>query len=173
VWFVTASLLVGAFLGDACSYFIGRAIGISIFHDRKRILNFKNYRKVEVLLEKYGVSAIFFARFIGPFSKLAPVLAGVFKIPPRTFFLYNIPGIIIAVGQAVIIGYFFGNQYELVFLILEKYFLLVLLVVLIALLVHWYFRKKRKSSEQNFFPEEEESSLEPENETHRDAISMK
>jgi membrane-associated protein len=141
IWLVVFMLYAGAILGDMTSYWIGRAIGTSIFHDRKKFLNFTNYRKIEALIEKYGLSAIFFARLIGPFNKIAPVAAGIFEIPFRKFLLYNIPGVLIGCGEFIVAGYFFGNRYELVLWLVERYMLLLILIVSFAVLLVWYFRK--------------------------------
>jgi membrane-associated protein len=146
IWLVLLTLYAGAILGDSSSYWIGRRIGTSIFHDRKKILNFKNYRKIENLLEKYGNSGIFFARFVAPFPKIAPVAAGIFEVPYPTFLLYNIPGILIGIGQIVAVAYFFGNRYELVLWIIERYTLFFAVVIGIGFYL-WYIFKKRKQKQ--------------------------
>jgi membrane-associated protein len=143
IWLVAFALYVGAILGDSSSYWIGRIIGKSIFHERKKFLNIKNYKKVEGILEKYGPEAIFLARLIGPFNKIAPVLAGVFEIPFGTFLLYNIPGVLIGVGEFIVVGYFFGNRYELVLWWIERYFLLFFLLVALGLFLRWYWKKRK------------------------------
>jgi membrane-associated protein len=147
IWFVVLVLYGGAILGDSSSYWIGRMIGTSIFHDRKKFLNFKNYRRIETLLEKYGNSAIFFARFIPPFPKIAPVAAGIFEVPYPTFLMYNIPGIMIGVGQFIAVGYFFGNRYELVMWIVERYTLLLLGIAALIFFMYWYLKKRYKRKE--------------------------
>jgi membrane-associated protein len=149
IWLVISVLYVGAILGDMSSYWIGRAIGTSMFHDRKKFLNFNNYRKIEALIEKYGLSAIFFARLIGPFNKIAPVAAGIFEIPFRKFLLYNIPGVIIGCGEFIIAGYFFGNRYELVLWIIERYTVLIVMVIAGAAFMFWYFKKYHASKHKH------------------------
>jgi membrane-associated protein len=140
IWLVVISLYAGAILGDSSSYFIGRAIGPSIFHERKKILNLKHYKRAESTLQKYGPATIFFARLIGPFSKIAPVLAGIFDIPLNTFLMYNIPGVIIGCGEFIVAGYYFGNRYALVLWIFERYFILLTLVVIGLLVARWYLK---------------------------------
>jgi membrane-associated protein len=145
IWLVLIALYSGAILGDSSSYFIGRKIGSSIFHERKKFLNIKNYKKIELMLEKYGTKAIFFARLIGPFSKVAPVLAGIFEIPFRTFLLYNIPGVIVGCGEFIVAGYFFGNRYELILWIVERYFLVLFIALGAFFLGRWYWKKRRRA----------------------------
>ncbi len=146
IWLVMVTLYTGAILGDTSSYWIGRAIGTSIFHERKKYLNFINYRKVEKLLEKYGPGGIFLARLVGPFSKLAPVTAGIFEIPFKTFLLYNIPGVIVGCGEFIVAGYFFGNRYTFLLFVIERYTFLFVLSVLIVFAGYVFFKKKHKHS---------------------------
>jgi membrane-associated protein len=143
IWFVIAALYTGAILGDSSSYWIGRLIGKSIFNENNKFLSIKNYKKIEAILEKYGLGAIFLARLMGPFSKIAPVLAGVFEIPFGTFLLYNIPGVLIGVGEFIVVGYFFGDRYELVLWWVERYFLLFFLVIAVGLFLRWYWKKRK------------------------------
>jgi membrane-associated protein len=144
IWYVIAALYGGAILGDTSSYWIGRAIGTSMFHDKKKFLNFTNYRKIEAMLEKYGSGAIFLARLIGPFNKIVPVAAGIFEIPFKTFLLYNIPGVIIGVGEFIVAGYFFGNRYELVLWLAERYMVLFAVAVGFIFFMFWYLKKQKE-----------------------------
>jgi membrane-associated protein len=145
IWLVAGVLYLGAILGDTSSYWIGRMIGTSIFHEDKKFLNFKNYHKVEAMLEKYGLIGIFFARLIGPFSKLAPVTAGIFEIPFKKFLLHNIPGVLVGCGEFIVVGYFFGNKYELVLWVIERYTAAIAIVIALIAGGYWYFLKVRKS----------------------------
>ena len=145
IWLVASVLYLGAILGDASSYWIGRMIGTSVFHEDKKFLNFKNYHKVEALFEKYGLIGIFFARLVGPFSKLAPVTAGIFEIPFKKFLLYNIPGVLVGCGEFILVGYFFGNKYELVLWLIERYTAVVVILLAAIVTGYWYFFKIRKS----------------------------
>jgi membrane-associated protein len=144
IWLVIFVLYAGAILGDTSSYWIGRAIGTSIFHERKKVLNLKNYHRIEKLVDKYGNSAIFFGRFVGPFSKVVPVAAGIFEVPFTTFLAYNIPGILIGVGQFIAVGYFFGDRYQLVLWIVERYSLLILLLLAALFVLYLYFTSQKQ-----------------------------
>jgi membrane-associated protein len=146
IWLVLVALYGGAILGDSSSYFIGRRIGKSIFHERKKFLNIKNYQRIEALFEKYGTKALFFARLIGPFNKVAPAIAGIFEIPFKKFLMYNIPGVIVGCGEFIIAGYFFGNQYALILYIIERYILALILALGSFFLIRWYIKKRRREA---------------------------
>lgn len=155
IWLVLAALYSGAILGDSSSYFIGRSIGKSIFHERNKFLNIKNYNKIEVFLEKYGPKAIFFARLVGPFAKFAPVLSGIFEIPFSTFLKYNIPGVLIGCGYFIVAGYFFGNQYELVLWVVQRYFIAFVVLVALYFFVRWNLKNRSRSRARKEQAEEE------------------
>ncbi len=144
IWFVCGVLYGGAILGDSTSYWIGRYVGTSLFHEKNRFLSMKNYRKAEGFIDKYGHQAIFFARLIGPLNKIAPVAAGMFEIPFGTFLLYNIPGVIVGVGEFIVAGYFFGDRYELILLILERYSVLIALLLGLAFFAHKYWKSDHR-----------------------------
>jgi membrane-associated protein len=144
IWLVCFALYAGAILGDSSSYWIGRIIGTSLFHERKKFFNMKNYHKAESFLQKYGPQAIFLARLVGPFAKIAPVAAGMFEIPFGTFLAYNIPGVIIGVGEFIVAGYFFGNRYQLVLLLIERYSVLFFMILGLGIFFHWYLRRHFK-----------------------------
>ncbi len=141
IWLVLGVLYGGAVLGDSSSYFIGRWIGKSIFHEKNRFLTIKNYKKIEDLFEKHGLKAIFFARLVGPFSKIAPVLAGIFEIPFREFLLYNIPGVVVGCGQFIIVGYFFGDQYQTILWWIERYSVIFFILLLALFFLYRYMKK--------------------------------
>jgi len=137
---VIAALYGGAVLGDSSSYWIGRKAGPSVFKEGRRILNPKNYARGEALFKKHGKKAIFFARLIGPMNLVTPFLAGIYRVPYREFLMFNIPGIVIGVGQFVIVGYFFGTNFEAALSIFRRYFFVVIGLVLAILAARWYVK---------------------------------
>ena len=61
---------------------------------------------------KYGTKAIFFSRLLGPVSWITPFLAGTYKVPYPRFLGYNVAGVTVGIGQFLIIGYFFGSNFN-------------------------------------------------------------
>ena len=109
-------------LGDSSSSFIGRRSGnwlLSRLNNERLLFNKKNYQRGEAFFERHGPKAIFLARIGGPFSWVTPFLAGMHKVPPKTFYAYNIPGVIVGIGWFLIMGYFFANRYKTIFLYMK------------------------------------------------------
>ena len=116
-----------------------------MFREKARFLSHANYQKGKDVFEKYGLKSIFFARMLGPISWLVPFLAGMYKIPYRKFIVYNIPGVVVGIGQFIVVGYFFGNQYKQILGVVQEYGA-GLLGGLVVLLVAYYVTK-------NYFPQ--------------------
>jgi membrane-associated protein len=145
IWLVAFSLYTGGILGDSTSYFIGARWGHKMFREKARFLSHANYQKGKDVFEAYGLKSIFFARMLGPISWLVPFFAGIYKIPYRKFIVYNVPGVIVGIGQFIVIGYFFGNQYKHILSIVQQYGA-ILFALIVALVVIYYLIR-------NYFPD--------------------
>ncbi|MEK7135727.1 MAG: DedA family protein [Patescibacteria group bacterium] len=112
IWLVAFALIVGGILGDSTSFALGRRWGTSIFKEDNKIFNHTNYQKGLDFFAKYGTKAVFFARLLGPVSWITPFLAGTYKVPYPRFLGYNVAGVTVGIGQFLIIGYFFGSNFN-------------------------------------------------------------
>ncbi|HEY0210687.1 DedA family protein [Acerihabitans sp.] len=87
-----AAGIVGCFLGDWVSYFIGHGCKKSL----QRWSFLKKHRatlnKIEYALHRHSVLTILAGRFIGPTRPLVPMVAGMLNLPPLKFALPNIIG---------------------------------------------------------------------------------
>ncbi|MCX6736302.1 MAG: DedA family protein [Candidatus Parcubacteria bacterium] len=120
IGWVALATLSGGILGDFTSFTIGRRYGLSFFKKGNRYFTPENHKKGELFFEEYGAKGIFFARLLGPLSWITPFLAGTYKIPYKTFFKYNIPAVIVGIGEFLIAGYFFGSNYKAALHFIQK-----------------------------------------------------
>jgi membrane protein DedA with SNARE-associated domain len=94
-WGVLAAAAAGALLGDGGAYWVG--------HRRQReILStwpLTRYPRVvaqsEAFFQRWGVLAVFFARFVAPIRAFAPITAGALDMKPAQFFSVSIPAILL------------------------------------------------------------------------------
>ena len=149
IWIVIILFYAGGILGDSSSYFIGRKTGSSVFKENKLLFNPKNYQRGENFFKKYGKKAIFLARLFGPLSWITPFLSGVFGIPYLQFLKYNIPGVIVGIGEFIVVGYFFGNKYQQILTIIQRYTLMTVVSTTIIISLIWYIRKMSKKTYEN------------------------
>lgn len=120
IWLVSLALISGGIMGDTSSYFIGRHYGMRLFKEGNKYLNHTNHKKGEEFFDKYGVKSVFFARLLGPISWIAPFLAGVYKIKYTKFLAYNVPGVVVGIGEFLVVGYFFGTSYREILRFVQK-----------------------------------------------------
>ena len=103
-------LSIAAILGDTLNYWIGKKIGPKVFASKEsRFFKREYLDKTHAFYLKYGAKTIVIARFIPIIRTFAPFVAGVGKMPYRTFIFYNIIGAVIWVGSFIYAGFYFGQ----------------------------------------------------------------
>ena len=141
--------IVAATLGDNIGYWLGHRGGRPmllryqhIFHIRQTTLE-----RGERLFAKYGSHTIFFARFIVGMRIIAGPMAGVLRMPWRSFALFNFLGATVWVTTISLIGYFFGSEWESLLRIMMRVNTgLFVAAAVVALLAWWRYRRRRSAS---------------------------
>ncbi len=147
IWIVTVISLMGGILGDNTSFFLGRVLGKQFFEQVKRwwfigkYMSEENFARAVDFFEKKGFYAVFVARLSGPLSWITPFLAGTFKMPAWAFFRYNAPGVMIGVGEFMIVGYVAGANYAAVLRIIQEYASLAFLLAATGIAFYFYIKK--------------------------------
>nr|WP_233285989.1 DedA family protein [Bradyrhizobium brasilense] len=101
---VLAAAAAGAMLGDGTAYLIGH-------RSQREILSawpLSNYPRVvaqsEAFFNRWGVLAVFFARFVPPIRAFVPITAGALGMPPARFYAVNVPAILLWAPAHVLPG---------------------------------------------------------------------
>ena len=102
-------LAIAAVLGNVSNYGIGRWIGPPAFSGRYRLLKVEHLRRTEEFFLRYGGFAVLVSRFLPILRTCAPFVAGVGRMPFKSFLAYNLVGGVLWVTLFVWAGYFFGN----------------------------------------------------------------
>jgi membrane protein DedA with SNARE-associated domain len=91
---VLAAAIAGALVGDGSAFWVGH-------RSQRQILStwpMANYPRViaqsEAFFHRWGILAVFFARFVPPVRAFVPITAGALGMPPIRFFGVNIPAIL-------------------------------------------------------------------------------
>ena len=149
IWLVYLVCVLGGILGDSSSFLIGWRWGHPFvkrhFKRSNRYLTPHTYAKTRKLLRKHGPKAVFIARLLGPFAWVTPFFVGTMRMPYRTFLLYNIPGVIIGIGEFMLIGYLFGYASVRVLAMLGEYAIMASVAVGVALLGYFIWRHFREA----------------------------
>jgi membrane-associated protein len=141
-------LIVAAIAGDAVNYLVGRWFGQRLLNAKRfRLVKPEHLAKTEEFFQRYGSKTIVIARFVPIVRTIAPFVAGMGKMPYRTFSIYNIAGGILWVSVCSLAGYLFGG---LPF-VRDNFSLVVLGIVIVsALPIVWEigagFLRRRKTS---------------------------
>jgi membrane protein DedA with SNARE-associated domain len=101
---VLAAAIGGALLGDGSAFWIGHRA-------QREILStwpMTNYPRVvlqsETFFHRWGVLAVFFARFVPPIRAFVPITAGALGMSPLRFYAVNIPAILVWAPAHVLPG---------------------------------------------------------------------
>ena len=144
-------LFFAAALGDSVGYMFGNRVGPKVFN-RPNSLLFKqeNVKRASEFYKKHGGKTIIIARFIPAVRTFAPIIAGVAKMPYRTFLTYNVIGALLwAVGMTYL-GFFAGNFFHSIGLEVDQVLLpLLALIIFVSILPAIYHlmrdRKQRRA----------------------------
>lgn len=138
----------GAILGDNIGYSIGRIGGYPLLRRLTQLLRIegKSLRYTQRFFAQYGGSAVFFGRFFSVLRTYVALLAGVNRMPRRSFFFWNAAGgIVWAIGYGLL-GYVLGHNLPLlaeVLRLLGVGGIAALAVFIAAVLVWWLVRRRR------------------------------
>jgi len=134
-------------IGDNLGYLVGHRGGRPLLDRYQRIFRIRQstIARGERLFRRHGPVTIFFARFLFGLRIIAGPLAGVLRMPWRTFALFNFLGAAVWVTVIALVGYFFGSQWDLVVAILKRANIALLALVVIGVLLLWWRRQTRRS----------------------------
>jgi membrane protein DedA with SNARE-associated domain/membrane-associated phospholipid phosphatase len=124
---------VGAVVGDSIGYQIGRVFGEPLKRSRLgRRVGQDRWAKGEGYLRAKGGRAVFLGRFVGLLRALVPALAGMSRMPYRTFLPWNAAGGMIWAPGFVLLGYLAGGSYRQVERLAGRASLLLLILVVVV-----------------------------------------
>ena len=103
-------------LGDTAGYALGKTIGRGYFERHKRLLFLKerHLRKTEEYFDRHGGKTIFLARFTHFLRAMAPFVAGMSRMPYNKFIAFNVAGGILWTFVFTLLGYFFGQSWQMI-----------------------------------------------------------
>lgn len=103
---------IGAVLGDGFSFALG-------YTQRERVTRlWPLSRHPEWLargarfFQRYGSLSVFFGRFVGPVRPVIPLIAGMLRMPPRTFLWANLVSAALWAPAYVLPGYLLGQTWQ-------------------------------------------------------------
>jgi membrane-associated protein len=133
LWLVCVVLVVAAFAGNVCGYYLGRAAGPAIFDKPdSRLFKRENVERTQKFFDKYGNRAIVLGRFVPIVRTFITVMAGVGRMDARRFFLFSGIGAVLWAVGVTLLGAVLG-QFDIVKNNIEAMLILVVLLSLIPI----------------------------------------
>ena len=144
LWLACVLLSIAAIGGNACGYWIGYKAGPSLFHrPESKLLKPEYIEKTHEFFDKYGVRAIVLARFVPVVRTFITAMAGVGRLPFRTFITFSALGGVIWAAGLTILGYFLG-QITFIQKNIELIAILIIVISLIPAAIEWMRARKEE-----------------------------
>jgi membrane protein DedA with SNARE-associated domain len=139
---------LGAVLGgDTMAFLMGRFFGPRVLASRlfRRVFTPKKQLRVRAYFRKYGSKVMFVGRFLPGLRFTIYFSAGILKVPPAVFFIYDTLAALLSVPLLVYAAYFFGRNIEQVIRWAHRseYGILVIVGLAVGLIVFKTLRKRK------------------------------
>jgi len=142
-WWALLAAAIGAILGDATGFAIGKRYKDKLPEWMHAFLKKEHLEKTQRMIEKHSVKTIFVGRLHSMTRTLAPFAAGTTSISFRKFFTVDIFAAIIWAFLSLAIGYVFGKSFEIAAAAIGR-FILIATIVTIGLIVLVKFLHKHR-----------------------------
>ena len=109
-WILVPLVTIAAILGDSVGYWFGAKVGVRLFlRPNSFWFRHKHLEHAKHFYDQYGIRTIVLARFVPVVRTFAPIVAGVVKMPYRTFITYNVIGALLWASGVTLAGYYLGR----------------------------------------------------------------
>ncbi|MEK7213867.1 MAG: bifunctional DedA family/phosphatase PAP2 family protein [Patescibacteria group bacterium] len=132
-------VISGALIGDIIGYFIGKKYGFVFLKrfGKYVFLKDEHIEKAKKIVNNHTGKAIILGRF-NPFTRpLAPFIVGASDVHMRSFWFFDIIGVLIWAIGSIAIGYVFGASYHIAALYIGRF---TLIAIIIGVLIIWGYR---------------------------------
>ncbi len=139
----------GSTCGITCSYFIGRTLGFGFIHSRfGRFLHITDdrIRVVHDWFNRIGHWALMVGYFVPGLRHFTAIVAGTSKLEYRSFAFFAYTGAVLWVSSFLMLGYFFGDNWERMFETVHHHLITASIVAGVVIVVYvgvrWFLRKR-------------------------------
>jgi len=98
-------------------------------------------KRGEALFRNYGAATILFARFVFGMRVIAGPMAGILRMPWRTFALFNLLGATLWVAVISCLGFFFGSRWSALMHFMKRFDVAIAVVFVCIALLWWRTRR--------------------------------
>ncbi len=140
--------VVASAIGNFAWYVAGRRLGGRVLKTLCRVSLSPDscVRQTESIFERFGAPSLMFAKFVPGFASVATAMAGVVRIAPWRFVLFDAVGAALWSGVAIALGYLFRDAIGDVLAVLAELGRVGLVLIVVAfvafILVKWIQRER-------------------------------
>jgi len=146
------SAYIGATVGFTITYILGYRLGqpLIVRYGKWLFIKPAHLEKTRRYYDKYGDKLLYVCFFVPGIRQFIGYFMGIIRVPFRNVLLYAYTGLAIWVGVFFGIGYFFGDQWQYMLGLVERYLqyfgigIAILIVILLLIKVPRFFAKKRR-----------------------------
>jgi membrane-associated protein len=136
---------VASLAGCLFGYYFGWKVGPAIFNRKDSFFFKKKYvETTHTFYERHGGKTLILGKFLPYIRTFAPILAGVIRVPFKSFLGYNVIGAIAWVCSLTLLGFFLGEKFPGIKDYLE-YIILGFILLTNGYVVLAYLKERRKS----------------------------
>jgi len=141
---IMTSAILGSLVGAYVNYFISMSLGRAFIlrYGKYFFISEETLQKLDSFFYTHGSISTFTGRLIPGIRQLISIPAGMCKMDLKKFTLYTALGAGIWALILVLLGYFIGENQELIHHYLKEITLITL--VLVVLLIVWYSKRHKK-----------------------------
>jgi len=145
IYSLLAYMSVASLAGCLFGYYFGWKVGPAVFNRKDSFFFKKKYvDATRTFYERHGGKTLILGKFLPYIRTFAPILAGVIRVPFKSFVGYNIVGAVAWVVSLTLMGYFLGEKFPGIKDYLE-YIILGFIVVTNGFVIRAYLKERRKS----------------------------
>ena len=146
VYLLGALLNVAAIVGDNTNYWIGRYMGPRVFtRDESLFFRRRDVERAHDFYLRHGAKTIVLARFMPIIRTFAPLVAGVARMPYKTFVTYSVLGGTLWIWSMLFVGYFLGRMVPGIDKHIEKVIIVVIFLSILPGIISWLKERKAGS----------------------------
>ncbi|MFT4252709.1 MAG: DedA family protein [Caulobacter sp.] len=144
---VLAWCTLGAVLGDAVSYGLGRRLGPRALRAPAFRANRRTIARTRLFARRYGVASIFIGRFFGPLRAFVPIMAGILQMKSWTFQTANVLSALVWIASLLAPGYLAARSLSGVSLELGLAIAAGVALTVVGVVVAWRFAASRRDAQ--------------------------
>lgn len=143
------SILAGL-LGSIACYYIGYFGGTPILNyiQTKFPSSKKGLGKINSILNKYDKYAIFISRLVPLTRTYISLVVGSLRMNIVPFLMYSLCGITLWNTILILLGYYLGENFDLISTIISDYSTVAFILLFIAMITYYFYKKRKKIKKQ-------------------------